>query len=195
MSVDERVLAVIEALYDAAADHACWPAALSSLTAFMESEAATFWVMTTSDTPQLPLFTYIDLELAFVDDYVQRAAPIDPTVQYLVAHPDQPVVHDAMVIAEREKDRHPYYDWQSRYSDMRFRLVGQLRVAPGVQAGVALHRRRRTGRFESGEVEQFRYIARHLEQALRIAFRLGSLTAMQQFNAELLDAHASSIVL
>src|SRR4051795_10888038 len=130
MSVDERGLEVIEALYDAATDETLWPKALKELSDFTESQAATFWVLDGSDQPRLPTFNYINLDPAFVQDYLNNVAHLDPTVQYLLKHPRQPIVHDGLVIDEREKDRHPYYDWHGRYSDLRFRLVGQVCPAP-----------------------------------------------------------------
>ena len=195
MSLDEGVLAIIEALYDAAVDDSRWPHALSALAAVTGSEAATFWVLNASDRPSLPLFTYVNLDPAFVQDYLDRVAHLDPTVQYLVAHPHQPIVHDGLVISERDKDRHPYYDWHGRYSDLRFRLVGQVCPAPGVQAGVALHRTRKTGRYEPNDLDRFAFLYRHLEQALRVAFRLGSLGAIQRCTAELLDRDSSAVIL
>src|SRR5581483_6801577 len=121
--------------------------------------------------------------------------PHDPTVQYLVHHPDEPIVHDAMVITERQKDRHPYYDWHGRRSDTRFRMVGQARVSRGVQAGVALHRVRKAGRYEAEDVERFAYVYAHLQRALAIGFRLGSLGVMQRCTLDLLDRKPAAILL
>jgi len=194
MSIDQRVVSVIETLYATAADDGGWPAALSALAALMESEAATFWVLT-SDGLLHPQFTFVNLDPAFVRDYLVEAADIDPTVRYLIAHPDQPIVHDALVIEDGAKDRHPYFDWQSHYSDVRFRLVGQVNVASGVQAGVALHRSRRNRSYGPEDLERFAFVYRHLEQALKISSRLGTLGALQQWSIDVLDAQPSAIVL
>jgi len=194
-SIDERVLDVIRVLYDAAVDETRWPEALKELSDFTESQAATFWVLDGSEQPRLPTFTYINLDPAFVQEYLDHVAPLDPTVRYLVAHPNAPIVHDGLVIGEREKDLHPYYDWHGRYSDLRFRLVGQVCPAPAVHAGVALHRTRKAGRFESEDIERFAVLYHHLEGALTIGFRLGSLGAMQQCTTELLDRNPAAVLL
>jgi hypothetical protein len=107
MSVDARVLEVIAAVYDAATDDTLWPKALKELSDLTQSQAATFWVLDGSDEPRLPLFDYINLDPEFVRDYLDNGSHSDPTVQYLVKHPRQPIVHDGLVISEREKDRHP----------------------------------------------------------------------------------------
>jgi DNA-binding CsgD family transcriptional regulator len=195
MLVDERVLAAIDALYTAALDDARWPDALRTLATLTGSQAATFWVLNASNRPTLPLFTFIELDPTFVRDYLESAAHIDPTVQYLVTHPQQRIVHDGLVISEQEKDRHPYYDWHAQYSDLRFRLVGQACPAPGVQAGIALHRNRNAGRYEPADLDRFTFLHHHLEQALRVAFRLGALGAVQQCSAELLDRSPSAVIL
>jgi DNA-binding CsgD family transcriptional regulator len=194
VSFDERVLDVIQTIYDAAVDETRWPEALKQLSDLTGSQAATFWVLDGSEQPRLPTFTYINLDPAFVQDYLDHVAHLDPTVQYLVAHPKQPIVHDGLVITEREKDLHPYYDWHGRYSDLRFRLVGQVCPAAAVQAGVALHRTRKVGRYECQDIEQFTVLYRHLEKALAIAFRLGSLGAMQQCTTELLDRSPAAVL-
>jgi len=50
MSADP-ILSVIEAIYDAALDETLWTKALAALTAVTGSQAATFWVLDSSDQP------------------------------------------------------------------------------------------------------------------------------------------------
>lgn len=127
--------------------------------------------------------------------YLDGMVPWDPTVQDLVRHPNTPVVHDAVVITEREKDRHLYYDWHGKWSDTRFRLVGQMSIAPQVQAGIALHRAKQSGRYEDREVEQLEFLYGHLERALTIGLRLGFVGSLQSGFAELLDRNPVAIFL
>jgi DNA-binding CsgD family transcriptional regulator len=195
MSSQERMLAVIEAFYDAALDETRWPSALQQLTDVGESQAASFWVLDGSQTPRLPTFICLNVDPAAVKEYLDYAAPIDPTVQYLIAHPHQPIVHDGLVISESEKDRHPYYDWHDRRIDTRFRMVGQAQLMPSVQAGVALHRARKTGRYETTEIETFAVLHRHLQRALTIGVRIGSLGAKEEVSKEWLDRCGSAVLL
>jgi DNA-binding CsgD family transcriptional regulator/PAS domain-containing protein len=187
MSLDDRVLAVIDALYDAAVDESLWPAALRRLVDFTGSQAATFWTLDNSDTPRLPVFLHYNFALEFVKEYLEGMVPDDPTVRYLVQHPGQPIVHDGLVISERDKNHHPYYAWQARHSDTRFRMVGQTRPVASAQAGIALHRTRRAGSYSSKDIERFTYLHGHLAKALAIGFRLGTLNAAYHNAAELLD--------
>jgi DNA-binding CsgD family transcriptional regulator len=165
MSLDERVHGVIQSLYDAAMDEAVWPEALKKLTDVTGSQVASFWVLDSSEKPRL-----------------------------LVRHPDKPIVHDGLVITELGKTRHPSYDWRRDYSVSHFRMVGQVHPAPTVQAGVAIHRRREAGRYKPVDIERFTIVHRHLERALRIGSRLGSLGAIQQCTTKLLDGNAAAVL-
>jgi DNA-binding CsgD family transcriptional regulator/PAS domain-containing protein len=131
--------------------------------------------------------------MSCIKEYLEHTAVIDPTVQYLVSHPNEPIVHDGLVITEREKDKHPYYDWHNRRIDTRFRMVGQVRMAPKVQAGVALHRTRKAGRYEPRDIDRFSVLHRHLERALAIGFRLSTLGAMQRAATESFDRGSASL--
>lgn len=194
MSDHERTLSVIESFYDAALDETLWPAVLQQLTDLTKSQAASFWVLDASETPRLPTFICINFNPAAIKEYLQETASIDPTVLYLVTHPNQSIVHDGLVISEREKDKHPYYDWHERLIDTRFRMVGRARLMPAVQAGVAMHRTRQAGRYEPNDIKRFEVLHRHLERALSIGFRLGSLGTMQNLTAEWLDRNSAAVL-
>jgi DNA-binding CsgD family transcriptional regulator len=193
--MDDRILSVIQSLYAAALDETQWEHAIALLTAVTGSQAATFWVLDSSDEPRLPTLTCFNFDPSFIAEYQNGMVPHDPTVQYLVAHPDVPIVHDGLFITDREKDRLAYYDWHGRHSDTRYRLVGQAHPAEQVQAGVALHRARKVGRYEPVDIGHFALLHRHVQQALAIALRLGTLGTLQKCTIELLDRHTVAVVL
>jgi PAS domain-containing protein len=195
MRIDECVLDAIEAVYEAALDETLWHSALQKLAYATGSQAATFWLLDGSGPPRLPTFSFINLDPRLIQEYLDGMAEHDPTVQYLISQPGQSIVHDGLFITEREKDRHLYYDWHHRYTEMRFRLISQMSPAPAIQAGVALHRTRKAGRFERGDVDQFAVLHRHIKRSLALGFRLGSIGTMQQCCTELLDRNPNGIVL
>jgi DNA-binding CsgD family transcriptional regulator len=195
VSILERMLAAIEAFYDAAMDESLWPVALQTLADVTESQAASFWVMDGSDHPRLPTFICINFDQNSIRDYVNGMATLDPTVRYLVDHPTQAIVHDGLLTGQRDNDTRAYYDWHQRNVETHFRLVGQTRPAIGVQAGVALHRTRNAGRYESDDIGNFSILQRHLARSLAIGFRIGSLGAMQQVGTEWLDRNTAAVVL
>ena len=89
MSLDQRVLAVIQALYDAAMDETLWPKALQEMTDLTGSQAATFWVLDSSAQPRLPTLITHNFDPSFMKAYLDGVVPHDPTVQYLVRNPEQ----------------------------------------------------------------------------------------------------------
>ena len=171
-----------------------WPVALSEVAGLTNSQAASFWVLDGSVGPRLPTFISFNFDLKIIDEYLKRLAPIDPTNQYLIAHPQQPIVHDGLVITEQQKDKHPYYDWHDRNIDTRFRMVGQTRLMPHLQAGVALHRTRKAGRYEPRDIDRFAVLQGHLARAVTIASRLGSLGTARQLTADWLDRNEAAVV-
>jgi DNA-binding CsgD family transcriptional regulator len=195
VSLDRAVLSFVGLLYDAAIDESLWPTALKRLADLTGSQAATFWTLESSRGPRLPVFATFNFDDRFVQDYLQHMVPLDPTVKYLVAHPEEPIVHDDLVLTERDKDFSAYYDWQRRECDINFRLVGQTRPAPEVQAGVALHRSRKAGKYEVEDLHLFAFLHGHLQRALAIAVRLGSLGAMNSWSTAMLDSNPAAIVL
>jgi DNA-binding CsgD family transcriptional regulator len=195
MALHERTLALIEAFYDAALDESQWPSALQQLAELSGSQAASFWILDGSESPRLSSFVTFNFDPAPTKEYLEHTAAIDPTVQYLAAHPDVAIVHDGLVISEAEKSNHPYYDWHNRRLDTRFRMVGQAQLTPSVQAGVALHRTGKAGRYERADIDQFAVFHRQLERALKIGVRIGSLGAAEQFGREWLDRGTAAVFL
>src|ERR1700737_1347665 len=175
-------------------DETLWRGALESLCDLTGSQAASFWVLDGSEQPRLPTFIYVNFDMSSIKEYLEHTASFDPTVQYPVAPPHEPIVHDGLVITEREKDKHPYYDWHNRRIETRFRMVGQTHVAPKVQAGVALHRTRKAGRYEPKDINRFSFLHSHLDRALAIGIRFGSQAATQQSTNEWLDRSVSAIL-
>ncbi len=197
MSIHDRTLAVIEGFYSAALDETLWPAALRNLTDFTGSQASSFWVLDRTEglPPRLPTFIYVNFDPHVIQDYVSQIAPLDPTVRYLVTHPQQSIVHDGLVKNWRDKDSRAYADWHERSVETRFRMVGQACVASNMQAGVALHRTAKAGSYLPREIERFAVLHSHLKRALVIASRLSSLGAMQQFSVEWLERNSAGVLL
>ena len=195
MAIDGRALEVVQSLYDAAIDESLWPSALRELTDLTGSQGASFWVLDHAEQIRLPGFIAINFDPAAIKAYLEHMVPLDPTNQYLAAHPDQAIVHDGLFITDREKDRHPYYAWHDKAVGTRYRMVGQMRPAPGIQSGIALHRMPSVGRYEPADLEQFAFLYGHLKRALAIAFRLGSLGAIKEAVMQVLDGNPAAIVL
>ena len=191
----EQTLAAIASLYDAALNEALWPEALAQLTQLSNSQASTFWLLDSGSRSLHPTFVAINFDQRVVDDYVGGIAALDPTVRYLLAHPKAPIVHDGMLDLNDDEDTQTYMDWHERNVDTRYRLVAQSELGDGLQAGIALHRAHRAGRFDAPEIDRLAIINDHLRRALAIGLRLGSIASREQLTADLLDRSVSAIIL
>lgn len=188
--------AAIGALYDAALDDRLWPDALRKLTEVTGSQASTFWVLDRSSPSLLhPTFITINFDRKAVDEYMAGMAALDPTVRYLVAHPQEAVVHDGMLGSGRDEETRCYLDWHERNVETRFRLVGQCTLPEGLQAGVALHRAPSAGRYGITDIKRFRLLQEHLRRALTVGTKIGSLRSLQRLGEALLDRSSAVIFL
>jgi DNA-binding CsgD family transcriptional regulator len=195
MSLDEPALSLIGTIYDAAIDERQWRHVMEKLLAATDCQGATFCILDSSERPRLPTFETVNFDPVFIQEYLDQMVPHDPNIQYLVSHPGQRIYHDATFITEAEKDRHMYYDWHGRHSDTRHRLLGIINPVPRIQSGITLHRTRGRGDFEPQTVERFTALFGHIERALEIGFRLGTLGCWEQVSLDLLDRNPLAIVL
>jgi DNA-binding CsgD family transcriptional regulator len=195
MSLDEDLLSLIAGIYDAAIDETLWPAAMERLLATTDSQAASFCVLDSAEQPRLSTFVYVNFHPQLIEEYLDHMAPHDPTIQHIIGHPDQKFHHDTSFISESEKDRHIYYDWHEKFSDTRHRVAGIIRPAPGIQSGVTIHRTRAKGDFDPDSLSRFTMLFSHIERALQIGFRLGTLGTLQQVSLAMLDSNPLAIVL
>jgi PAS domain-containing protein len=191
----EPTLTAIAALYDAALDERLWPDALAKLTQLTASQASSFWVLDSSQGSRLSTFLSINFDARAIAGYLGGMASLDPTVRHLLAHPRQSIVHDGMLGPGDDDDTRAYLDWHERNVETRFRLVGQSDLGSSLQAGIALHRARTAGRYDQQDIAQFELVHKHLQRALAVGLRLGSLVTTQQVTADLLDRNVAAVVL
>lgn len=195
MTDENDLHTLIASIYDAALDEALWPAAMERLIAQTDSQAASFCVLDSSERPRLPTFVSVNFPAQLIEEYLDFMAPHDPTIKHIVSHPEQTFHHDSSFISEREKDRHVYYDWHHKFSDTRHRMVGIINPAPGIQSGITIHRTRVKGDFDAESLAIFKLLFKHVERALQIGFRLGTLGTLHQVSLDFLDRNPLGIVL
>jgi DNA-binding CsgD family transcriptional regulator len=194
-SLHDRTLNTIAAFYEAALDESLWPDALRKLTRLTGSQASSFWVLDGAEESLDPAFTVINFDPRAVAEYVNGMARLDPTVRHLLAHPHHAIVHDGMIGDGADEQTRIYQDWHERNVETRFRLVGQAVLGPTLQAGIALHRIKKAGRYEARDLERFGVLHEHMKRALAIGARIGSLAGLQQLTAESLDRSNAAIIL
>lgn len=197
-SRDHPLFAAIDAIYAAALDESLWPQAMAGMIDATGSVAATFCVIdgtVPGEAARTPIFTHTNFDDGFIRDYLDHMIEHDPTVQAILRHPDQRIFHDSRLVSESAKNRHAYYDWHSRHSDTRHRIASMASPAPGLRAGLTVHRTRRQGDYDQTALDHVSLLCGHLERALEIGFRLGTLGTLRQVSEDLLDRNPFGILL
>jgi hypothetical protein len=59
-------------------------------------------VLDGSDNPRLPTFLCINVDQKSIQEYLDGMAALDPTVRYLVTHPQEAIVHDGLLANGRD---------------------------------------------------------------------------------------------
>lgn len=201
MSIDQTMLGALDLIYAAATDETLWPDVINKIVSLADSQAISFCVLDSSNSLRHPIFHYLNVEKRSVDDarfmaeYLSGGMMgLDPTVQHIVAHPQQRLVRDSVILSESEKDKLAYYAWHRSFSDTRHRMAGMITPAPHIHSGITLHRTRQMGDFETRHVDQFLFLLPHIERAVNIGFQLGTLGAWQRASAEMFDANPRAIL-
>lgn len=196
MASDDDVLSLVNDIYDAALDESAWQRVMEEMLAVTDSQAATFSIIdNSSNAPRFSTFVTTNFDPLMVTEYLGGMSTQDPTVEAIAANPRQKIFHDSALITEREKDRHAYYNWHEKFSDTRHRIAGMASPAETIQAGITVHRTRLAGDFDPQTKKLIALLFRHIEQALLIGFRLGTLGALNEFSSELLDRNPAGVIL
>lgn len=96
MTADGRVHFAIQPIYNTGMDEALWPDALKELTDVTGRQSAILWVLDVSQQPPSPRLTILTSNQNFMKEHLGGMVPLDPTVQHLVHHPNEPIVRDRL---------------------------------------------------------------------------------------------------
>ena len=167
----------IDQAYAAATGAASWDTALDACLQATGYDGAALFVfdkaaMSLTTTPQLVHGVWRNLNTEGQEDYAQHWFRHDPRIRYMLANPDQTILHDYLHTAERDIDRDPYYDWYLRTQDTRYYVGGQSDPSLPFQAGLTLHRRGSKGAAGTDDIARFGRLFAHLQRALQVEFRL-----------------------
>ncbi len=195
VTADTALLALIEHIYDAASDERLWPSVMEQVAAVMESHAVTFSLLRDAEKPRFSAFAALEYDPRMHAGYVESRTLADSALHFLTAHPQPASGHELQSPGERDPRRHASYDWHWRYSATWHHLAGMTSPAPGFQSGIILHRGRERGDYNSTLTGRFAVILRHIERALEIGFRLGSLAHLERATMELLDRNPQAVFL
>lgn len=186
MPTTDQLSGTLEKIYAAAADPALWEEALRAIEDFTGSTGAVLdlvpKVPTTTPRTFAGSFSREDCS-TYALNYMARC----PRIAFGLAHPELPIHYDKLVLSESEMDRDPVYDWFGKHG-LRYYVAGWVGDGQSYQAYLSLQRSRLQGHILPEGIAQFALLQRHVEQALSLALRLGTLEQQCRFGMRLLDA-------
>ena len=186
MPTTEQLSGTLEKIYAAAADPTLWEEALRAIENFTGSTGAVLDLVP-KESATLPRtfagsFTREDCS-TYALNYMARC----PRIAFGLANPEVRIHYDELVLSESEMDRDPVYEWFGKHG-LRYYVAGWVGDGQLFRAYLSLQRSRRQGHVQPDEVAQFALLQRHVEQALSLALRLGTLEQQCRFGLRLLDA-------
>ncbi|HET9811479.1 MAG TPA: helix-turn-helix transcriptional regulator [Sphingomicrobium sp.] len=177
--------ATIEKIYAAAGDSSLWVEALRAIEDYTGSTGAVLNLVPKHDSA-MPLClagSFSEEDCAeYAANYMWRC----PRIAFAQDHPDVPVHWDSLILSEREMDRDATYAWYGKHG-LRYYIAGWAGQSSNHRAYMSLQRSRRQGHIEPEQIEQFKLMVTHVEQALMLAVKLGTFEQQSAFGLQMLE--------
>jgi DNA-binding CsgD family transcriptional regulator/PAS domain-containing protein len=186
MPTAEQLGSTLERIYAAAADPALWENALRAIEDFTGSTGAVLDLVPKASTTHPRTFAGSfsrDDCATYALNYMARC----PRIAFGLANPDVRIHYDKLVLTEAEMDRDPVYEWLGKHG-LRYYVAGWVGDGQLYRAYLSLQRSHGQGHARPEEVANFALLQRHVEQALSLALKLGTLEQQYRFGLRLLDA-------
>lgn len=180
----------LHSLYAAASDADLWPHALNEIEELTGSVGAVIGLVPKrADAPGLNLAgRFTDEQCA---EYSRGYMSICPRTAYILAHPGEGIFYDSKIIDEAGMDRDPVYAWFGKHG-LRY-FVGSVAETPNYHVVFSLQRSAAQGHVQRPHIELFEALRPHLEQAVTLADRLGSLAARTSVTSAILERLSQAV--
>ncbi|MCC6776415.1 MAG: hypothetical protein IT537_07225 [Hyphomicrobiales bacterium] len=184
----------IDAIYSAALEPGKWTEALQHVSDCLGAAASCVFVVDVG-SGRVPLWIGRGLEIG-ERDYREHYCAVDPRRHYAIAHPETQLHYDYMLIDERGMDRDEFYEWQYRTTEqLRYFLGCRIRIDDDHSGFAAFHWPRRHGHAQKSDIRLFKRLVPHLERAVQINARIGSLEQHNAVTRAVLDGLGHGVVL
>ena len=190
----DQFSSTIENLYAAAAEPARWGEALRAVEDLTGSAGAVigFVPIAPNGEPGFVLSGRFSPEQCA--EYARDYVPICPRIAMAARRPDIDIQYDALLRNETDLDRDPTYRWFEKSSGVRYYIGSALSSVGGYRVDTSLQRTRAQGHAQKGDIELFRRLRPHLDQALRLSNVIGTLSAERRIGLQALEALPHGIV-
>lgn len=192
MPTSEQLSATLEKIYAAAADPSLWEDALCAVENFTGSTGAVLDLVPKAQTtlPRTFAGSFSREDCAtYALNYMARC----PRIAFAIAHPDVRIHYDQLLLTETEIDRDPVYEWFGKHG-LRYYVAGWVGDGDSYRAYLSLQRSRRQGHAQPENIKHFALLQRHVEQALSLALKIGTLEQQCRLGLRLLDAVPQAVI-
>lgn len=165
---ERELLTVIDRLYAAAAGEEQWSVALREVAGFFHGAGILLFDI---DRRRGQLVEWQAHGLPAMDEYVEHINAIDPRMKFSMQRPAGHIAWEACFITEREMDRHEFYDWQLRFSGIRYFVGSRMRDEGELSSLFALHFTPKHGPPSEREIEVFAMVRNHVRNAWMLRSR------------------------
>jgi len=187
----QKFSAAVEKLYAAASDRDRWSEALFAIEELTGSAGAIINLVAKSESDDSAIIAGQRMLASYDEDavaqYNAELVGICPRVAGGVAQPHLPYLCDYMILDEAQMDRDPVYDWYTRQG-VRYFIGSTLGESNRFRLMWSLQRSTRLGHVQSQDVELFGLLKPHVQNAVQLADRLGTLTAYRHFTSAIVEA-------
>lgn len=190
----DRFSSTIESLYAAAAEPARWGEALRAVEDLSGSAGAVigFVPVAAGGEPGFVLSGRFSPEQCA--EYARDHVPTCPRIAMAIRRPDIDIQYDALLGSEAELDRDPTYRWFEQSSGVRYYIGSALSTVGGYRIDSSLQRTRAQGHAQTSDIELFRRLRPHIDQALRLSNVIGTLNTERRIGLQALEALPHGIV-
>ena len=182
----DRFSTTIENIYAAAVGDEPWQKALHSIEDLTGSVGAVIGFI-----PKDEWHSPFNLAGRFTAEqcatYSELYQPICRRIQYMLEHPNEDAIYDALLITEQEMNSDPVYDWFGQH-DLRYFVGSSLPQTALHYVVFTLQRSGAQGHVQPTDLHLFKQIKAHLGRALTLSDCLGTLRSFQSFATDLLEA-------
>ncbi|MBX3580049.1 MAG: hypothetical protein KF723_22835 [Rhizobiaceae bacterium] len=196
MPREKRILSVIDGLYGAAMGETPWDAALHGVRQLHDGAVAIVFDLDRR-TGAIPRWLSTGTETA-KNDYINHINSINPRMHMSLQRGVGHVMTDHMFATERDMDRSEFYDWLGRVAGLRYFMGSRLRDDGDLSTFTAIEFDARHGHVDTGHVDLFRVVNRHLStawqmHAMRLQPTLGAIDEFVPWAVAAIDAHGRVI--
>ena len=187
----QKFSGAVEKLYAASVNRERWTEALFAIEELTGSAGAIINLVAKTESDDHAIIAGQRMLANYDEDAVAQynadLVGICPRVAVGVAQPDLPYLCDHMILSEAQMDRDPVYDWYTRQG-VRYFIGSTLGESDRFRLMWSLQRSTRQGHVQSQDVELFGLLKPHVQNAVQLADRLGTLTAYRHFTSAIVEA-------